>query len=194
MRLARQRVEMQRHRDQHALPEIADGRHEDRPPLQPRIDLQLRQVLVLEAEPVKLEGRRGAGLIGLDHALAAAGIARDGVDGDRMVRRDQPGIDERAQQRDAAGRVAARIRDAVGIGDLLGMAGLEFGEAIDPARRDAMGGRGIDDLGRSRSRARRRARPIPWPHRRAGRARRDRPRPSCPCGRPDPCASRGRCS
>jgi hypothetical protein len=59
-RLARQRVEMQRHRHQHALPVVADRRHEDRPPRQLRIELRLRQMLVLEAEAIELEGRRGA--------------------------------------------------------------------------------------------------------------------------------------
>ena len=34
-RLAGQRVEMQRHAHQHALAEIADRRHEDRPPREP---------------------------------------------------------------------------------------------------------------------------------------------------------------
>ncbi|MFM8990388.1 MAG: hypothetical protein ACKOUS_12285, partial [Alphaproteobacteria bacterium] len=41
--------------------------------------------LVLEAEAVELEGRRLAGLVGLDHRLAAAGIAADRVDRDGVV-------------------------------------------------------------------------------------------------------------
>ena len=41
-RLARQRVEMQRHRHQHALPVVADRRHEDRPPRELGVELASR--------------------------------------------------------------------------------------------------------------------------------------------------------
>src|SRR5436190_9051331 len=54
-RLSRKRVEMQRHRYQHALPIVAHGRHENRPAREPGIKLGLRQMLVLEAETVELE-------------------------------------------------------------------------------------------------------------------------------------------
>ena len=58
MGFARQVVEAQRQADQHALAEIADGRDEQRPPRRTRIGHDLRHMLVLEAEPVKLERRR----------------------------------------------------------------------------------------------------------------------------------------
>ena len=78
----RQRVEMQRHADQHALAEIADRGHEDRRAGQPGIFLDLRHMLMLEREAVKLERRRAARLVGLDHRFAAAGIAADRADRD----------------------------------------------------------------------------------------------------------------
>jgi len=46
---------MQRDRHQHALAEIADGRHEDRSPRELGIALKLGDVLVLERQPIELE-------------------------------------------------------------------------------------------------------------------------------------------
>ena len=48
--------------NQHALPEIPDRRHEDRPPRQPEYICNLRHVLVLEAEPIEFERRRACRL------------------------------------------------------------------------------------------------------------------------------------
>src|SRR5690348_12396667 len=47
-RLARQGVEMQWHRDQHALTKMSDRGHKDRSPREPAIKLRLRHMLVLE--------------------------------------------------------------------------------------------------------------------------------------------------
>ena len=143
-RPAGQVVEMERHADQHALAKIADRGNEDRPPGKPAIGFDFRQVLMFEAERVEFEIRRHAAFIGFDHRLAAAAIARDGIDRDRKIRRDQPRIDERTQQRDRAGRIAAGIGDAAGGGDLLLLACGEFGKAIDPAGGDAMGARCVE--------------------------------------------------
>ena len=147
-RLARQRVEMQRHRHQHALPVVADRRHEDRPPREFRVELRLRQMLVLEAEAVELEGRRGAVFETRDHRLAAAGIAAHRVDGDGIVGRQQAGIDQRPQQRDRAGRIAAGIGDLLARSDLVGLVRRQFRKAIGPVGRDAKRGRGIQHLRR----------------------------------------------
>ena len=46
-----------------------------------------------------------------DHLLAAAGIAGDGVDADRIIGWQHACHDERADQGDRAGRVAAGIGD-----------------------------------------------------------------------------------
>ena len=99
---------------------------------------------MFEAERVEFEIRRHAAFIGFDHRLAAAAIARDGIDRDRKIGRDQPRIDERTQQRDRAGRIAAGIGDAARGGDLLLLACGELGKAIGPAGGDAMGARCIE--------------------------------------------------
>src|SRR5260370_2148380 len=66
-------------------------------------------MLVLEAEAIEFEGRRRAVFETLDHGLAAARITAHRIDGDRIVRRHQPGIHERPHQRYRAGRIAAWI-------------------------------------------------------------------------------------
>ena len=111
---ALQHVQMQGNADQHALPEIGHRRHEDRAAGEASIGLDLRYMLVFQAQRVKLEIGRAAGLIGLDHRLSAAGIAGDRVDGDGEILGDEASVRQRAQQRDGAGGVAA------GIGDIFG--------------------------------------------------------------------------
>ena len=150
-RLARQSVEMQRHADQHPLAEVADRGLEDRPRGQAGIELDFGHVLVLELKPVELERRRLARLIGLDHRLAAARIAADRADRDGLVLGDHAGIHQRAQKRDRAGRMAARIADLAGFGDRLPLPRDELRKAIGPAGRDPMGGRGVDHAGRVRA-------------------------------------------
>ena len=145
--LPRQRVQMQRHRHQHALVEIAHRGHEDRPPRQAGIGLQFRHMLVLEPETIEFERRcRAAFEIG-DHRLAATRIAADGVDADRVVRRYQTHLDQRPQQRDAAGRIAAGIGDARGVGDRYSLSRRHFRKPVDPAGRDPVRRGGIEYLG-----------------------------------------------
>ena len=112
--LPRQRLEMQRNRDEHPLAEVADARHEDRPPRQTGILRAIPEYACARAKPVKLERRRRPGFVGFDHAAAAAGIPRDGVDGDGVVGGDDAGFDKRPEERDGARRVAAGIGDAIG--------------------------------------------------------------------------------
>ena len=59
-----------------------------------------------------------------------------------------PASIKRPQQRNRAGRIAARIGDALGCADRVGLFGVEFGEAVNPTLGDAMRGRGIDDFRR----------------------------------------------
>ena len=141
-------MEMQRHRFEHALPVVADRRHEDRPPGQVRVKLRLGQMLVLEAQTVKLEGRRAAVLETRDHGFAAAGIAAHRIDGDGIIRGHQAGIDQRPQQRDRAGRIAAGVRDLPRRLDFFGLIGRQFRKPVSPVRRDAKRGRGVQHLRR----------------------------------------------
>ncbi len=83
--------------------------------------------------------------MGLDQRLAAAGVARDGVDRHRVVGRHQPGVDQRPQQRDGAGRIAAGVRHSPRLGDERALLRRQFRKAVDPARRDPVRGRGVDD-------------------------------------------------
>ena len=105
-------------------------------------------MLVLEAEAVEFEGRRGAVFEARDHRLAAARIAAHRIDGDGIVRRHQTGIDQRPQQRDRAGRIAAGIRDFPRGPDLVGLVRREFRKAVGPVGRDAKRRRGVQHLGR----------------------------------------------
>ena len=54
-----------------------------------------------------------AGLVLLDHLPAAARVAGDRGRRQRRRLRHQPGIDQRAHEQDEAGRVAARVGDAL---------------------------------------------------------------------------------
>ena len=136
---------MQRHAHEHSLPEIAYRGDEDRPARQAAVSLDFRNVLVLEAEAIKLEGRRSFALMGRDHRLAASRVTADRVDGDSMVGRDEARIDERSDQRYGAGRVATGICDLAGLFDGLVLTLDHFRKAKDPSGRRAMGGRCVDD-------------------------------------------------
>ena len=118
-----------------------------------RVELRLRQMFVLEAEPIQFEGRRGAALKTFDHRLAAARIAADGIDGDGIVRRHQIRIHQRPQQRDRTGWITARVGDLPRIADLVGLVRREFRKAIGPVGRDAIGGGSVEHLGRGGSHA-----------------------------------------
>ena len=62
-----------------------------------------------------------------------------------MLGREQAGLDQRAQQRNRASGVAARVGDAVGLAHCFGLAGAELGKTVDPARRHAVRGGRVDD-------------------------------------------------
>ena len=66
-----------------------------------------------------------------------------------MVPRDDAVGEQRAEQRDRAGRVAAGIADARGLGDGAGLARAELREAVGPVGCGPVGGRGIEDLRRA---------------------------------------------
>src|SRR5207248_6699572 len=110
------------HRYEHPLPEMPDRGHKDRPPRQPAIKLRLRHMLVFEAKRVKLEGGAALVVMRFDHLPAAAGIAADRVDRDGVIARQDAGVDERPDQRNRAGRVAAGVGDLARGSDALGLA------------------------------------------------------------------------
>src|SRR5260370_33577233 len=109
---------------------MPDRGHEDRPPRKPRKTLDLRHVLVLEIESVKLEGRPAFAIMRLDHRSAAAGIAADGTYRDRVVGWDEPGLDERAHQTDNTGQITAGIGDFARDRDLARLIRRHFGKTI----------------------------------------------------------------
>ena len=109
----------------------------------------LGDVLVRQAERVELEGGAALALVGFDHGATAAGVAGDGVDRDRMVVRDDAVGDQRPQERDRTGRIAAGIADALGFRDARGLAAVELGEAVDPFRIGAKRRAGVEQLGRA---------------------------------------------
>ena len=110
-------------------------------------------MLVLEAEAIEFEGRRGAVFETFDHGLAAARIAAHRIDGDGIVRRHQPGIHQRPQQRHRAGRIAARVRDFPRRPYLVGLIRREFRKAVGPVAGDAKRRRCVQHLGCGRSHA-----------------------------------------
>ena len=114
-------------------------------------------------------------LVDFDHRSAAAGIAADRVDRDRIVGRNDAGIHQRANQANRTGRIAAGIGDLPGIGDSLGLALLHFRESHTPSpdARDAPCWHRAASALRCPSHP-----PAPPPRaplRRVGRARRGRP-------------------
>src|SRR5690348_159216 len=98
---------------------MPDRGQEDRPPRQPREGLNFRHMLVLETECVKFEGRSAGAIMRLDQGSSTARIAADRAHRDRVVGWDDPRLDQRAQQTDGAGRIAAGIADFARYRDLL---------------------------------------------------------------------------
>ena len=80
------------------------------------------------------------------HFLAAAGITGEGERRELFVLCDYPSADKRLDKGNEARGVAAGVRDALRLRDCSAAAG-EFGEAVFPAVRRAMRGRGVDDDG-----------------------------------------------
>ena len=64
-----------------------------------------------------------------------------------MIGRHQAGIDQRPQQQDEGAGMAARVGDALAAADGVALAGCQFGQAEDPARRRAVRGAGVDEAG-----------------------------------------------
>ncbi len=143
---AGQGVQVQRNGQHDALAVVAVGRQEDRPHLQAGMVLDLGHMLVVQAQAVHLQRRcAGAGRLMLgDARLAAARVARHRVDGQRLRGRQQAGVDQRPQQGQRAGGIAAWVADARGCGDARRLAGRQLGQAVDPARRRAVGRAGVD--------------------------------------------------
>ena len=126
---------------------MPDRGYEDRPPRQPREALDLRHVLVFETECVKLEGWAGFPIMRLDHRFATAGITADRAYRDRVVGRDDPRLDERAQQTDGAGRVTTGIGDFARQRIRPGRSG-HFGKAVGPLGIHPVRGAGVEQFRR----------------------------------------------
>ena len=149
-RSAGQRVERERHLDDHALVVAADGGREDRAHGQSAMLHDLRHMLVqkrerIDARVVVAVVRRVLVLEFGDQRLAAAGIAGDAEDGERRAGRHDAGRGERADEPDGAGRPAAGIGNAVRRGDPSPLALVHLRETEGPAVGGAMRGRGVDD-------------------------------------------------
>jgi len=92
-------------------------------------------MLVLEGQAVRLVfvGILALGFVVLDHGAAAAGIAGDAVHGHGKIGRNEPGLDQRPQRRDAALRPASGIGDAPRLRNPIRLAARHLGKAIGPA-------------------------------------------------------------
>ena len=117
------------------------------------MQLQFRHVLVLERQAVEeivcSKMLRMVLVFHLrDHLFAAARIARNGVDADGIVGRQQARIAQRADKRNCTGRIAARIGDEARLGNAFTLTFGQFGETIGPVRVHAMSSRSINDTGR----------------------------------------------
>src|SRR3546814_9854724 len=96
---ARQAPQLKRYLDQHALAVARDRGHEDGRAAQAGPTGDLGDVLVVERQCIAVERRvravrRGRILERGDQRLAAAGIARDGIDRDRAVGRSEENTSE----------------------------------------------------------------------------------------------------
>ena len=81
-----------------------------------------------------------------NHFLAATGIAGEGERRELFVLCDYPSADKRLDESYETRGMAAGVRYALRLRDCSAAAG-EFGEAVLPAVRRAVGGRGVDDDG-----------------------------------------------
>ena len=78
-----------------------------------------------------------------DHLPAAAAIARQRIDADRIVARQHTGIHQRPNKGDGAGRIAAWVGNPRGVPNFLGLIRGKLGEAINPSGIDPMRGAGV---------------------------------------------------
>ncbi len=67
------------------------------------------------------------------------------MDRNRKIGGQEACVHERAQQRDRARRVAARIGDELRPFNRFGLAGFKFGKAVGPAFRYPVRGRGVEN-------------------------------------------------
>ena len=104
-------------------------------------------MFVLQAQAVEFKSGRRAGLVSLDHLAAATGVAGDGRQAEREIGRHQAGIDQRADQRNRAGGVAARVGHALGRHHCFALAADQLGKTKHPARRSAVRAGGVNDFG-----------------------------------------------
>ena len=149
-RRSRQRGQMQRDLDDHALAEAPDAGYEERAHGEAAADLDFRHVLVRQAEAV--DPKRGRDvpsgvriLEPLDQLPAAAAVAGDGVDGDRRVGRKQPGRDQGMDEHHRGQGITARVADPFRRGDAPGLLGVPFRQAVDPLGIAPVRRAGVDD-------------------------------------------------
>ena len=135
-------------RDFHAGVVIRDDGREERC-LAELADLHdLRKMLVLLGEAVlagRGERKRLFLFVFLDHFFAAAAVAGEGYDVERVIDRKDACVDERIQDRDRAAGVAAGDGDLLCFADGLVLLGREFREAVDPVFLGAVGRGGVKD-------------------------------------------------
>ena len=86
------------------------------------------------------------GLVLGDHAVAAAGVAGQRETAEQRVGMDQSVLNQRRDQRDEAGSMAARVGDTLGIPDQEALA-VQLGQTVDPIVVGTMGGGTVDDDG-----------------------------------------------
>ena len=131
---------MQRDGIDHALRVIRDRGHENGPTCQASIFLHLRDMLVFQAQAVKLKIRGGTRLISRDHGFAAAGIAGHRIHCNGKIRRHDASINQGAQHQNGAGRVAAGVGNARCRGNGARLIGREFRQPINPIGINPIGG------------------------------------------------------
>ena len=117
---------------------MANRRDEDGPVGKAGVLHDFRHVLVGQAEGIEFEGGFAVGVVHFDHLAAAAGVAANGVDRDRLARRDDATVDQRPKKRDRPRGVAARIADTPRTRDRLRLQRFEFGKSVGPAFRRSM--------------------------------------------------------
>ena len=142
-----QQVQVQRQLNQHALAEVAHRRDKQRTALQPGVFHDLGNVLVLQAQAIEFKRRGFAFFMGFDQAASAPRITTDGGQGERKVARQQAGVHQRANQRNGAGGVTARVADAARLHHGLALASGQFWKTKHPARRRAVRAGGVNDFG-----------------------------------------------
>ena len=139
---------MQRDGQHDALTESTVGRHEHRTLRQTGVGLDLGRVLVRQAQAVDHEGGsigRARAFVGLDAFTAPSGVTGHGMHRDRMILRHQARGDQRAQQRDRAGRIAPGIGHPGRGRDPRGLRRLHLGKTVGPSGIGPMCRTGIDD-------------------------------------------------